>query len=239
VSGRFGTFAEAAGVGVLWAALVIGLAVGALTVPVYTSAAVQVLEVPESAGLPIEDTVALSALVRALVADSEYDPLPVMWRGRPAFDEAAVQHLLDVRAVMLGARAATGVAAAVLAVWLALAVARKRWRPLTRGMRAGAGIIVGILGLSVAAAFLDFSAFFAAFHGLFFKSGTWLFPADSLLIRLFPERFWVASATAWGGLSAMGAALLLVTARSVPPGPTKGSPVAPDEEEGSRTLHNV
>jgi integral membrane protein (TIGR01906 family) len=236
---RVATAAEATVVGVLWAALVVGLAVGALTVPVYTSAMVQTLKVPESAGLTIRDTVQLSGLVRALVADAEYDPRPPSWNGQPAFDAAAVSHLIDVREVLAGARAATGVAAAVLAIWLSLAVARKRWRPLARGMRAGAYVVLGVMALSVAAAFLDFSTFFAAFHSLFFESGTWQFPADSLLIRLFPEPFWVASGIAWGALSAGGAGLLLVAARIVPPAASSAPKGAPSEDEPSRTADNV
>jgi hypothetical protein len=243
VSHRWGAWAEAAAMGLLWAALVVGLAVGALTVPVYTSAAVQALKVPESAGLPIQDTVRLSASVRSLVADPEYDPLPATWRGLPGFDAAAVGHLLDVRAVLSGARAATGAAAAALALLVGFAVARKRWSPLASGMRAGAYVVFGVLGLSVAAALLDFSAFFAAFHSLFFQSGTWQFPADSLLIRIFPERFWVTSGIAWGALSATGAGLLLIAASAVPsavlPGLGDVALVAPREDEPSRTADNV
>lgn len=243
MSSRVGAFAEAAAIGLLWAALVVGLAVGALTLPVYTSAAVQVLKVPESAGLPLREAAQLSGMVRSLVADPEYDPLPATWRGRPAFDASAVSHLLDVRAVLSGARTATGAAAAVLALWVSLAVARKRWRLLARGMRAGAYVVFGVLGLSMAAALFDFSAFFTAFHGLFFKSGTWLFPFDSLLIRLFPERFWATSGIAWGTLSAVGAGLLLLAARFVPsvtpPDSANAAPVALREEEGSRTADNV
>jgi hypothetical protein len=238
-----GAFAESAVAGVLWAMLVVGLAVGALTVPVYTSAAEQALGIPASAGLSVTDTLRLSGAVRALVADPEFDPLPSTWRGSPAFDPSAVSHLMDVRAVLSGARAATGAAAALLGIWVAFAVARKRWSRLARGMRTGAYSVLGVLGLSVLAAFADFSAFFAAFHGLFFRSGTWTFPYDSLLIRLFPESFWVTSGVAWGVLSATGAMLLLVAARWVPRGASEAGPVGTlgglREEEGSRTADNV
>jgi uncharacterized membrane protein len=39
---------------------------------------------------------------------------------------------------------------------------------------------------------------FLAFHELFFEPGTYLFPADSDLIRLFPEPFWFDAALAAG-----------------------------------------
>ncbi|MDO8915665.1 MAG: DUF1461 domain-containing protein [Coriobacteriia bacterium] len=235
MSGRWALRLEGVAAGLLWAALVLGISVGALTVPVYTSAMVQTLEVPESAQLPIGDTVKLAGMVRALVADREFDPLPETWRGLPGFDASAVSHLMDVRRVLDGARIATGLVAALLAGWVGLCVARRRWSPLARGMRAGAYTLFGLLALAVLSAFLDFSAFFAVFHSLFFAEGTWTFPYDSLLIRLFPERFWIASGAAWGVLSVAGAGSLLGAARSVP----SGTLIALHEEGGSRTADNV
>lgn len=230
---------ESAAAGLVWAALVLGISVGALTVPVYTSAMVQSLKVPESARLPIGDTVKLAGMVRALVADREFAPLPESWHGLPGFDAGAVSHLMDVRRVIDGARIATGAAAALLAGWVGLCVARRRWRPLAGSMRAGAYALFGLLVLAGLSAFLDFSTFFAAFHSLFFASGTWTFPYDSLLIRLFPERFWVASGLAWAALSAAGAGGLLVAARLVPSGAHEGALVAVREEDASRTADNV
>lgn len=56
-------------------------------------------------------------------------------------------------------------------------------------LRAAGG--VGAAALLGAAFFaLSFEAAFAAFHALFFKSGTWQFGPDSNLLRLFPEPFW-------------------------------------------------
>jgi integral membrane protein (TIGR01906 family) len=243
VRGRFSAGAETAVAGLLWFALVLGLSVLTLTVPVFTSAAVQALGVPASAGLSVDDTVLLSAGVRALVADQEYDPLPRTWLGALAFDESAVSHLLDVRNVLIAARVATGAAAALLAAYVAWCVARRRWRALAGGMRAGALGVLGLVVLAALAAFLDFSTFFAAFHSLFFAAGTWQFPYDSLLIRLFPERFWTTAGAAWAVLAACGAGLLLLTARYVPSVPPSGaspaSPVALREEEDSRTAQDV
>jgi integral membrane protein (TIGR01906 family) len=235
VSPRWTERLESAAAGLVWVALALGISVGALTVPVYTSAMVQTLEVPESARLTIGDTVRLSALVRALVVDREYAPLPETWNGRPAFDAAAVSHLMDVRGVLDGARIATGISAALLAVWVGLCIARRRWRALAGGMRAGAYALFGSLVLAGLSAFLDFSTFFAAFHGLFFAAGTWTFPYDSMLISLFPERFWVASGLAWAALSAACAGGLLVAARAVP----SVTLTALREEGGSRTADNV
>ena len=56
-------------------------------------------------------------------------------------------------------------------------------------LRAAAGVGAGALVLAAFFA-ISFDAAFAAFHALFFKSGTWQFGPDSNLIRLFPEPFW-------------------------------------------------
>jgi len=239
VSPRAARTAETLCAAVLWVTLSLGICVGALTVPVYTSALVQALKIPESAQLPIDDVVRLSGMVRALVADREFELLPLTWHGQPAFDPPAVSHLMDVRRVLDGARAATGAAAALLALYVGFSVGRRRWVPLAAGMRAGAYALLGVIVLAGAFALLDFESFFTAFHGLFFESGTWTFPYDSMLIRLFPERFWVASGVAWAALTAASAALLFVGARVLPSGASGGAPVALREEVGSRMADNV
>jgi integral membrane protein (TIGR01906 family) len=142
-----------------------------------------------------------------------------------------VSHLLDVRRVISGARTATGVAAFLLALYAGYCIARRRVAPFSRGMRAGALAIGLTVILALAASFLDFGALFAAFHGLFFAAGTWTFPADSLLIRLFPERFWMASGAAWAALCVTGALVLAAVARFV-----RG---AEARLSASRTAHNV
>lgn len=48
-------------------------------------------------------------------------------------------------------------------------------------------------------ALIDFNGFFACLHGLFFADGSWTFPADSLLIEMYPQGFWVGMGTVWLG----------------------------------------
>jgi integral membrane protein (TIGR01906 family) len=201
----------------LWVVVCVGSSVLALTVPVYTSALTQALGVPASSGLSAADVVHLSGAVRALVADAEYEPLPAMWKGQPAFDRAAVSHLLDVRAVIEGARLASGIAALLLAGYVAACIASRRLGRLRTGMYAAAWSLAAAVALAVLAAVLDFETLFASFHSLFFASGTWTFPADSMLIRLFPEPFWIASGGCWAALVLLFAAILaLVGGRLVP-----------------------
>jgi len=199
---------ETALAALLWVVLCVGSAVLALTAPVFTSALTQALGVPASSGLSVADVVHLSGEVRALVADGEYDPLPATWKGQVAFDGAAVSHLLDVRGVISGARLASGLAALLLAAYVTTCTALRRLQRLSAGMRAAAWALVASVVLAVLAAFLDFETLFASFHGLFFASGTWTFPADSMLIRLFPEPFWIAAGASWAALVLLSAAVL-------------------------------
>jgi integral membrane protein (TIGR01906 family) len=222
---------EVGAVAILWGVLVVGLSVLTLTVPVYTSALTQVLGVPASSGLSGADVVALGGQVRSFVADPEADPLPATWRGRPAFGPSEVSHLRDVRAVLSGARVSTGVVSFLLACYVAWCVARRRFARLRSGMAWGAVFTLGLVGLAALAALTDFGSFFAAFHGLFFASGTWTFPFDSMLIRLFPERFWAASGAAWAALCVVLAAVLALAARLL-----RGTAM---NKYASRTANNV
>lgn len=216
-SGRVERVGEVALTALLWVVLCAGSSVLALTFPVFTSALTQALGVPASSGLSADDVVHLSGEVRGLVADQSYDPLPTTWRGAPAFDASAVSHLLDVRAVISGARLATGGAALLLAAYVAACIARRRFTRVRSGMYAGAWALAGCVIVAVAVALSDFEALFTWFHSLFFASGTWTFPAHSLLIRLFPEPFWVASGAAWAVLVLLSAVLLAAAGRWLVP----------------------
>ena len=98
-------------------------------------------------------------------------------------------------------------------------------------MNVAAVLLVVAVGVAVVAAVTSFDAFFTAFHGLFFAAGTWTFPADSLLIRLFPEPFWEASGAAWAALVLAGAGLLALAARLLR--------TAAARVHASRTANNV
>jgi integral membrane protein (TIGR01906 family) len=224
-------FVEIGAAALLWGVLVVGLSVLTLTAPVYTTALTQALGVPASSGLSGRDVTALAGRVRSFVAGPMADTLPATWRGRPAFGPSEVSHLRDVRAVFSGARAATGVVSLLLACYVAWCVARRRFARLRSGMAWGAVSTLALVGVAAVAARTDFGSFFAAFHGLFFTSGTWTFPYDSLLIRLFPEPFWAASGAAWAGLCVVLAGVLGLAARLL-----RGRAL---NKDASRTANNV
>lgn len=208
--------AERAAVALAWAVALAGVALSVLTLPVFTSTAIRALGVPTTAGLPVADTLRLADAARAYVADLSPQPLPATWKGRLAFDSDAVSHLRDVRGVIGAARTVTGVATIALAAWMGVCTGLKRWEDLRAGMRWGAAATAGFFVLAALAGVVDFDVLFVRFHGLLFEPGTWLFSPESLLIRLFPERFWVYSGLAWAGVAGAGALLLLGASGFVP-----------------------
>lgn len=116
---------------------------------------------------------------------------------RTAITPDAVSHLVDVRGVFLTVQYACIGILLALVVLFALVARRYGARylawPLTIGgaIPLAAALILGI------AAFLNFDAFFAWMHSLFFADGTWTFPVDSLLIRSLPYGFWASCAVVW------------------------------------------
>jgi integral membrane protein (TIGR01906 family) len=153
--------------------------------------------------------------VRGYVVDDDGRNLPAAVDGRPAFDDAAVSHLLDVRHVLEVVHILSGVLALVLVLGLVFEVARKRTMLIAEALAAGAVWSVALVAGCIVVALLDFDWFFSAFHRLFFDSGTWTFPGDSLLILTFPEPFWVTAGAVWGGLILAGAGVFAVAAQAL------------------------
>lgn len=202
-------------VGLALAIVVAGAVVGVLVTPPVTRTLVRLLDVAASSGLSPAQTENLAEDTRRFVTDCSAPPLPAQLGGLPAFDEAAVDHLVDVRNVLLSARRATGAMAGLLAIWLAASIARRRFSAIASALFAGALCCLAIPVLGAVLALSDFEWMFAMFHALFFKAGTWTFPSDALLIRLFPEAFWVSVGALWAGGIALGAVMLGAAALGV------------------------
>lgn len=181
--------------GICVSLLIVGSSVALLSQPWLTARLSAQHSQGEAAGLSEARTTQLAQLVRAYVVDGE-GSLPERIEEGPGFDAAAVSHLDDVHDVLAGAWQVTLLAAALVALWVVACVRRRTLDRLSAGLRLGAALPLLVMGLSVLVALVDFSAFFEAFHGVFFADGTWTFAYDSLLIRLFPQDFWVA-AGAW------------------------------------------
>ncbi len=207
--------AERVIVGVALAVLVFGASVIALTTPGYTRVLMLRTDGPNRTGLSDQLAIQTAEDVRRYVAGRAPEPLPATVGGREAFDERAVAHLDDVRAVFNAARIATSFAAAILAAWLAWCLASRRSGALEAGLLAGAITTFGFVVLAAVVGVLDFDRFFSGFHGIFFDSDSWIFADGDLIIQLFPEPFWTVSAALVGVLAALGGGFLVAASRLV------------------------
>lgn len=193
--------ASVAGVAAL-VTVALGVPLLLMLAPPYTALLVLRVDGPTLAALNAEQTQALAEQARAFVAGAPGAELPaVLADGRPAFDEDAVAHLADVAALLRGVRAATVAALIAAIAWAVVAYHARRWSELSFSLTASAWGVGVLITAAVAIALADFGWFFSAFHGLFFEAGTWQFPADALLISLFPEQFWSTSAAVWAAFS--------------------------------------
>ena len=112
-------------------------------------------------------------------------------------DPEAIEHLDDVFGVLATAEPVVlgvFIAAVLTAVGVGCASGRRTFGTVL--LCAGLGTIAafGILGIWAA---IDFEGLFAVFHSLFFAQGSWVFSADSLLITMYPEPFWIGMGATW------------------------------------------
>jgi len=187
----------------------LGLSVSMLLMPWFTYLAVPASGAAELTGLSTTRVREVAEEVRYFITHRDAPPLSAVIDGAPAFDVSSVSHLEDVRDVVIGARWVTLIATIVLGVAAAEALSRGELLGVSGGLRTAGWSTLGFVLAAALIGTLDFDAFFTAFHGVFFKAGTWTFPADALIIRVFPLTFWSAAAVAWAALSLLIAAVLI------------------------------
>lgn len=133
--------------------------------------------------LPVSSDTAMLARERALVYAT---------RGGSGaediyFTSREVSHLVDVSRLYTPLSLALNIISALS--WSALIIASAKKEPLRRAMRI-ASLLLAALIVIFGIALLLFPIFFDAFHQVLFPQGNWSFPANSLLIQIFPEDFW-------------------------------------------------
>lgn len=197
------------------ALVIVGISVGILLMPWFTAVFVPASGAYELSGLSEEATRDVAEEVRYFVSHRDAPRLPAQIDGQPAFDDSAVSHLVDVRDVVLTARWVTIVALVALCVLVAHAVAHGAQFALARGFKWAGRTVLTVLVVAGLAGVIDFDTLFAGFHALFFAAGTWVFPYDALLIRVFPLPFWAAAGVSLALLVAVGAVGFIVAGRTV------------------------
>lgn len=137
--------------------------------------------------------------------------------GQPLYTQRELQHMIDVKKVTYAAMlvlAATAVLFVIVAAIMVRSREGRRW--FRRGLFSGALLLLALLIGSVALLMINWDTFFTGFHDLFFASGTWVFDYSDTLIRLFPVRFWQDAALTIGGMSAVGAVIILIGCLAIP-----------------------
>ncbi len=193
---------------------VIGMTVMPLLTPQYVSWRVAAGDSARLTGLGHEVTLQAAESVRLFVVDADAPALPAEIDGVAAFDEAAVSHLIDVREVVIGARRMTIILCIACLAWIFARGRSARGRELVRSALRSAAwfLVVGLAAATVVGA-TSFGVLFTWFHGLFFDPGTWTFPDEALLIRVFPLPFWTDAAGSWTALVLVSAGLLFIVGR--------------------------
>lgn len=98
------------------------------------------------------------------------------------FTQREVSHLNDVRVLLFQIRLSWFLAGILVAIFCMLT---KKRAEILEGLTIAGRILIGFSVLGVVGV-LIFTPLFNAFHGIFFKSGSWVFPAQSTIIQLFP-----------------------------------------------------
>ena len=138
----------------------------------------------EKIGPGVRDTT--DSLISYLSKDAdEADSAP----GLYIFTKAERDHLEDVHAIFKRFKYAAIISSAALLIIImrmrANGVLSQGWQPMLK--------LAGIIAASALALLfvlsLNFDWFFTNFHYIFFPQGNWQFPADSLLITMFPADF--------------------------------------------------
>ena len=145
------------------------------------------------------DADALNGTMDELVAAAQADGrAPGNAQGEEyRLDSAAISHLDDCYALASAVKVPL-IAIAVLAIAAAAHVGVRAGRKnLGRVLTCAGGLTIAAFLAFGAAALIDFDAFFALFHGMFFTQGTWTFWYRSLLICSLPEGFWMGMGILW------------------------------------------
>jgi integral membrane protein (TIGR01906 family) len=138
--------------------------------------------------------------------------------GQPLYNSRELAHLVDVKNAMYVTTVVFWIAVAVFVVSAIYILSQPGLRQrLPIYVFRGALLLVILIVLIGAFAWLSFMDFFFLFHRLLFTGDSWLFFPDDSLILLFPLGFWIDAAAAWLIL-ALGEAILVGSAMYLWPG---------------------
>lgn len=132
-----------------------------------------------------------------------------------ALSEDAFSHLDDCNKLINGIVPFAKAAGIGALICLLILLICRQWRNLARVLSVAPLILIACFAFMGTWAFIDFSSFFAAFHGIFFPQGNWTFSADSLLICMYPTGFWMGMGALWLITTALASVIVLIIGRHV------------------------
>ena len=110
--------------------------------------------------------------------------------GKPVYNERELDHMVDVKNVVMTTLNVWLVSLALLialGIWAGLG---HWWDHFRHGLGRGGWLTAILVVIVLVFVLFGFGVFFVFFHNIFFQSGTWMFEWSDTLIRMFPERFW-------------------------------------------------
>lgn len=131
--------------------------------------------------------------------------------GSIVFNQRELSHMDDVKLVYDRMTAMVGFIFILTTALAIIKVRRDGLHEILQSLSLGGAITVLILVFIGLWMLVGFNAFFTAFHGIFFKEGTWLFYTTDSLIRLFPLRFWQDAGIGIAVVVTVCALLVIVT----------------------------
>jgi integral membrane protein (TIGR01906 family) len=127
------------------------------------------------------------------------------------FNADELSHMEDVKIVAKGIFLFSLYAALVAIASGLLLCKRVSIAALRLSLMQGSLLTLGLIGTIILLAITAWDVFFTTFHGFFFAEGTWRFYNSDTLIRLYPEQFWFDISLVIGGLTTLGAVIILAT----------------------------
>jgi integral membrane protein (TIGR01906 family) len=128
--------------------------------------------------------------------------------GNSMYNARELHHMRDVKVVTQYAYLLTFIGG-VAAIGAGIFLYRQSASTLRRALFGGVAFTFAIIAAIIVIAIINWDFFFTGFHTLFFTNGTWRFEYSDTLIRLFPEQFWFDAALVIGGLTILGAVIIL------------------------------
>lgn len=132
-----------------------------------------------------------------------------------SFPQSALSHLADCTPLFTTVTISIGVVCGAAIIGLIVIGIFWGRRDVGKVMIGASSLLIVLLFALGIWAIVDFNSLFTFMHLALFPQGNWTFPADSLLIRLFPEAFWLMMAVLWLAISIATALIVGLAGRII------------------------